>query len=73
MATRLTVHPAVQGFSDKVPTALCPEIHVSGQRLHALLHDAAPLPGKLLCGPVDNVARQASALVAAIDVVLAGL
>ena len=73
LATRMTVPLAVLGFAGKVPTALCPVIVVKGQRLHALAHFAAALPAKTLRRPVDNVAAQASALVAAIDAVLSGL
>ena len=73
LATRLTVPLAVLAFAGKVPTALCPVITVKGQRLHALAHYTAPLPAKLLRKSVDNVAAQASALVAAVDAVLSGL
>ena len=73
LATRLTVPLAELNFVGKVPTALCPVITVKGQRLQALAHYAAPLPAKLLRRSVDNVATQASALVAAIDTVLSGI
>ena len=73
LATRLAVPLAELNFAGKVPTALCPVITVKGLRLHALAHYAAPLPAKLLRRPVDNVATQASALVAAIDSVLSGI
>lgn len=73
LATRLTVPLAELDFAGKVPTALCPVITVKGQRLHALAHYAAPLPAKLLRRSVDNVAVQASALVAAVDAVLSGI
>lgn len=73
LATRLTVPLADLNFAGKVPTALCPPITIKGQRLHALAHYAAPLPSKLLRHPVDNVAAQASALLAAIDAVLSGI
>lgn len=73
LATRLTVPLAVLDFAGKVPTALCPVITVKGQRLHALAHFAAPLPAKQLRRSVDNVAAQASALVAAMDAVLSGI
>ena len=73
LATRLTLPLAEPNFAGKVPTALSPVIVVKGQRLHALAHYAAPLPAKLLREPVDNVAAQASALVAAMDAVLSGL
>jgi toxin CcdB len=72
LPTRLTIPLAAMAFAGKVPTALCPVIVVNGQRLHALAHYAAPLPAKLLKRPVDNVAPQASALVAAVDAVLSG-
>jgi len=48
-------------------------ITVKGQRQHALAHYAAPLPAKLLRRPVENVAAQARALVAAMDAVLSGV
>jgi toxin CcdB len=73
LATRLTVPLTVLDTTHKVPTALCPVIVVKGKRLHALAHYAAPLPAKALRRPVDNVAAQASALVAAIDAVLSGI
>jgi toxin CcdB len=73
LATRLTMPLAVLDLAGKVPTMLCPVITVNGQRLHALAHYAAPLPAKLLRRPVDNVAAQASALVAAMDAVLSGI
>lgn len=73
LATRLTVPLAELSFAGKVPTVLCPVISVKGQRLHALAHYAAPLPAKLLRRPVDNVAAQGSALVAAMDAVLSGI
>lgn len=73
LATRLTVPLVEPNFAGKVPTALCPLITVKGQRLHALAHYAAPLPAKLLRLAVDNVATQASALVAAMDAVLSGI
>lgn len=72
LATRMTIPLAVPDTADKVPAALCPVITVKGKRLNALAHYAAPLPAKLLRRPVDNVATQASALVAAIDAVLSG-
>jgi toxin CcdB len=59
--------------SNKVPIAFCPVILAGGKRLHALAHYAAPLPAKVLRRPVDNVAAQASALVSAMDAVLAGI
>ena len=73
LATRLTVPLAVPDVSIKAPTALCPVIMVKGKRLHALVHYAAPLPARLLRRPVDNVARQANALISAIDTVLSGV
>jgi toxin CcdB len=73
LATRLTVPLASPGVVAKVPTALCPVIVVKGERLHALAHYAAPLPAKVLRGPVDNVVAQASALVSAMDMVLSGV
>ena len=73
LATRLTVPLGELNFVGRVPTVLCPVITVKGQRLHALAHYTAPLPAKLLRRPVDNVASQASALVAAIDAVVSGI
>lgn len=73
LATRLTIPLADIEFDGKVPTTLCPTITVKAQRLRALAHYAAPLPTKLLRHPVDNIATQASALVAALDAVLSGI
>lgn len=73
LSTRLTVPLATLAFAGKVPTALCPTITVKGEHLHALAHYAAPLPSKALRRPIDNVAAHASALVAAMDVVLSGV
>jgi toxin CcdB len=73
LPTRLTIPLAAMAFAGKVPTSLCPIIAVNGQHLHALAHYAAPLPAKLLKRPVDHVAAQASALVAAMDAVLSGI
>jgi toxin CcdB len=73
LSTRLTVPLALPEDSAKVPLALCPAMTVKGQRLYALAHFAAPLPAKALRQPVDNVAGQAHALVAAIDAVLSGI
>lgn len=72
LTTRLTMPLAQPDTLGKVPTVLCPTIHVNGQRLHALALYTAPLPAKLLLSPV-NVAAQASALVAAMDAVLSGI
>ena len=73
LATRLTMPLAVLDGATKVPTSLCPVILVKGQRLHALAQFAAPLPGKTLRRPVENVTSQASALVAALDAVSSGI
>ena len=73
LATRLVIPLADLNFEGKVPAALCPAITVKGQRFNALAHYAAPLPVKQLRRPVDNVAAQAGALVAAMDVVLSGV
>ena len=71
-STRLTMPLAALTFAGKVPSALCTLVMVKGQRVYGPAHFAAPLPAKLLRKPVDNVAAQASALVAAMDVVLSG-
>lgn len=73
LPTRLAIPLAVPDIATKAPAALCPVIVVKGQRLQALAHFAAPLPGRLLRRRVDNVAAQASALVSAMDAVLSGL
>ncbi len=73
LATRLTIPLAEETPILKVPGSLCPIIRVKGRRLRALAHYAAPLPARLLQQPVDNVASQASALVAAVDAVLSGV
>ena len=73
LPTRLTIPLAVPDIATKAPATLCPVIVVKGQRLQALAHFAAPLPGRLLRRRVDNVAAQASALVSAMDAVLSGI
>jgi toxin CcdB len=73
LATRLTIPLAQPDTMLKAPSVLCPVIQVQGKRLQALAHYTAPLPTKLLRKPVDNVAAQASALVAAVDAVLSGI
>lgn len=73
LLTRLAMPLAEPDAAAKVPTVLCPTISVNGRRLYALAHYTAPLPARLLQRPVDNVAAQASALVAAVDAVLSGI
>ena len=73
LATRMTIPLALLTFADKAPEKLCPSIAVNGQQLLALAHYAAPLPTRSLRQVVANVAPQASALIAAIDVVIAGV
>jgi toxin CcdB len=72
LSTGLTMPMAAMTFAGRVPSALCPLMMVKGQQMHALVHFAAPLPVKLLREPVNNVAAQASALVAAMGGVLSG-
>ena len=73
LATRMTIPLALVTFADKAPEKLCPSITVNGQQLRALAHYAAPLPTRSLRQVVANVAPQASALIAAMDVVIAGV
>lgn len=73
LTTRLTIPLATPASSGKVPETLCPTVLVKGERLHALAHYAAPLPARRLRRAVANVSTQASALVAALDVVLSGV
>ena len=73
LATRMTIPLALVTFADKAPEKLCPSITVNGQQLRALTHYAAPLPTRSLRQVVANVAPQASALIAAMDVVIAGV
>lgn len=73
LPTRMTLPLAMFDTATKVPAALCQVITVNAKRLHALAHSAAPLPAKALRRSVDNVAAQASALVAAMDAVLSGI
>ena len=73
LPTRLTMPLAELDAAIRAPTALCPVIVVKGKRLHALAHDAAPLPAKNLRRAVDNVSAQASALVSAMGVVMSGI
>ena len=73
LATRMTIPLALVTFADKAPEKLCPSITVNGQQLRALAHYAAPLPTRSLRQVVANVAPQASALITAMDVVIAGV
>jgi len=73
LATRMTIPLASVTFADKAPEKLCPSIAVKGQQLRALAHYAAPLPTRSLRQVVANVAPQASTLIAAMDVVIAGV
>ncbi len=73
VATRLPMPLVEFNAAAKVPNALCPVIVVKGQRFHALVHYAEPLPVKALRQAVDNVAVQADALVSAVDAVLSGI
>jgi toxin CcdB len=73
LSTRLCVPLATFDFAGSIPLKLSPNVVVKGRRLHALAHFAAPLPAARLRRPVANVAAEASALVAAIDVVLSGV
>ena len=70
LATRMTIPLALVTFADKAPEKLCPSITVKGQQLRALAHYAAPLPTRSLRQVVANVAPQASALIAAMDLSL---
>jgi toxin CcdB len=72
LSTGLTMPLAAMTFAGKVPSALCPLMMIKGQRMHALVRLAAPLPAKLMRKPVDNVAAQASALVGARAGVVSG-
>ncbi len=73
LATRMTIPLASVTFTDKAPEKLCPSITIKGQQLRALAHYAAPLPTRILRQVVANVAPQASILIAAMDVVIAGV
>ena len=73
LATRMTSPLALVTFADKAPEKLCPSITIKGQQLRALAHYAAPLPTRSLRQVVANVATQASTLMAAMDVVMAGV
>jgi toxin CcdB len=73
LATRMTIPLASVAFTDKAPEKLCPSITIKGEQLRALAHYAAPLPTRSLRQVVANVAPQASTLIAAMDVVIAGV
>ena len=73
LATRITIPLASVTFADKAPEKLCPRITIKGEQLRALAHYAAPLPTRSLRLVVANVASQASTLMAAMDVVIAGV
>jgi len=73
LATRLVMPLAKIDFADKVPEKLCPLVTVSGQKLRALAHYAAPLPARSLRQMVGNLSPQSHLLIAAMDVVLSGV
>lgn len=73
LATRLVIPLATSEFADKVPEKLCPLVTVSGQKLRALAHYAAPLPARSLRQMVGNLSPQSHLLIAAMDVVLSGV
>lgn len=73
LATRLAMPLAMVEFADKAPDKLCPIVMVNGQRLRALAHYTAPLPTRSLRKVVSNAATHASALIAAMDVVMSGV
>ena len=73
LATRLVMPLATLDFADKVPEKLCPLVTVSGQKLRALAHYAAPLPARSLRQMVGNLSPQSHLLIAAMDVVMSGV
>ena len=73
LATRLVMPLASLEFADKVPEKLCPLVTVSGQKLRALAHYAAPLPARSLRQMVGNLSPQSHLLIAAMDVVMSGV
>jgi len=73
LATRLVMPLATLEFADKVPEKLCPLVTVSGQKLRALAHYAAPLPTRSLRQMVGNLSPQSHLLIAAMDVVMSGV
>jgi len=73
LATRLVMPLATLEFADKVPEKLCPLVTVSGQKLRALAHYAAPLPARSLRQMVGNLSPQSHLLIAAMDVVISGV
>ncbi|WP_310625437.1 CcdB family protein [Limnohabitans sp.] len=73
LATRMVMPLATMKFAGKSPDKLCPLVIVNGQRLRALAHYTAPLPTRSLRQIVGNVAVHASELIAAMDVIVAGI
>ena len=73
LATRMTIPLASVEFGKNSPDKLCPVVNVNGQRLRALAHYTAPLPTRSLRNVVDNLAPQASTLIAAMDAVISGV
>lgn len=56
----------------KLPVNLCPAVHVEGEALSLMAHQAAPLPARLLKKPVASIAHRAGEVAAAMDAVLSG-
>jgi len=73
LATRMTIPLCTLEFAAQVPEKLCPRVSVNDQKLRALAHYAGALPTRSLRQKVANLTADASALVAALDVVISGI
>ena len=74
LATRMVIPLAITKLSaEKIPRRLCPLIHIDGQKLMLMPHQAAPLDKKSLKRKVGSAKSQSSEILAAMDVVTSGI
>jgi toxin CcdB len=74
LATRMVIPLAITKLSaEKIPSKLCPLIHIDAQKLMLMPHQAAPLDKSTLKKRVSSAKSQASEILAAMDVVTSGV
>ncbi|MES2787488.1 MAG: CcdB family protein [Pseudomonadota bacterium] len=59
--------------SPRLPLNLCPAVHIEGEALSLMPHQAAPLAARLLKSPVTSLAHRAGEVASAMDAVLSGV
>jgi toxin CcdB len=74
LPTRLVMPLSRLGVGQvKLPTNLCPEFEILGERFTLLPHQAAPVAARSLKKAVVSLRHQASEVVAALDAVTSGI